>query len=68
MKDFPYKTCSALKEDLYKFWNIWKNEESRKDEDYECIQKYIDILSKLSPFTTDINLMVWLGTYDFNKR
>lgn len=54
MKDFPYKTCSALKEDLYKFWDVWKNEESRKDEDYECIQKYIDILDKLSPFATDI--------------
>lgn len=54
INNFPYKTCSELREAFYKFWNIWKNEEIRKSEDYEAILQYMDILEELTPFATDI--------------
>lgn len=39
-----FKNSSELKAELMKYWAVWTNPESRKDEDYDCMIKYENIL------------------------
>ena len=66
LESFPYKTSSEMKDDMIKFWNTWTNPESRKDEDYECMKKYVNIIMKLGEFSKDIELEI--STKKLNKE
>ncbi len=35
-----YKSFNELKKELLEYWNVWKNPESRKDEDYQAMENY----------------------------
>ena len=54
LERIKYKTSAEMKKDMLHFWEVWKNPESRKDEDYECMKKYINIITSLSELSQDI--------------
>jgi len=58
-EDGDYETNNKYSEEDVKqnfnfFWNIWSNEETRLDEDYKCVTKYLDILTSFTTTVEDI--------------
>lgn len=49
-----YPTTVELRDELRKYWNEWLSPESRKDEDYISIRKYLDIVELFAPITAQI--------------
>lgn len=49
-----YPTLESLRNDLESCWNTWTDEESRKDEDYDKVQLYLNILKLLQPICEKI--------------
>lgn len=41
---YKYRTWKELHNDLKKYWAVWTNTDSRKDEDIEAANKYLNIL------------------------
>ena len=39
-----YESFSDLRKELMKYWNIWNNDESRKDEDFKAMEGYKKII------------------------
>jgi len=49
-----FKSVHELRNELDSFWKLWINTESRKDEDYELMNKYEKILDAFSDTCTEI--------------
>lgn len=49
-----FKNTTEFRNELNKYWQVWSNPESRKDEDYECMQKYEEILEAFVTTCTEI--------------
>jgi len=51
-----YSNSADLRKDLQKCWNTWISDESRKDEDYLCINDYLKILESFKDICEKIKL------------
>ena len=49
-----FKNEDEFREELNRYWKVWTNPESRKDEDYEYMNKYEQILEAFITTCTDI--------------
>ena len=49
-----FKNVHEFRKELEKYWSIWINPESRKDEDYEYMHKYEEILEAFSQVCNNI--------------
>lgn len=49
-----FKSNYDLRKELDSYWAVWTNPESRKDEDYEMMHKYEELLEAFSDTCTDI--------------
>ena len=49
-----FKSSNDLRKELNSYWKTWSNPESRKDEDYECMNKYKELLEAFMCTCNDI--------------
>ena len=49
-----FKSSNDLRKELNSYWKTWSNSESRKDEDYECMNKYKELLEAFMCTCNDI--------------
>lgn len=49
-----YPNLEKLKDDLNSCWNVWVNDDTRKDEDYDKLKLYFNILQLFEPIAEKI--------------